>query len=356
MQSKDGLACVIAAGGTGGHVLPSLAVAEVLSARGVRVTFAGSPDRVEAQLVPEAGFEFDPFRVAGFPREPSLALLRALALAGRAPLACREILARRRADVVLGGGGYVAGPMVLAAWTRKIPAALAEADSHLGLANRLASPFARRVFLSFPIEGREPPKFLVTGRPVHSRSHAVSQEEGRRRFELPAEGPVLLVFGGSQGAWSLNELVVRELGDAGPAILHLAGERDYEQLRGRVSRPDYRLVAYTHEFGAALGAADLVLCRSGGSVYDLALAGKPAVLVPYPHATADHQAKNARYFEQAGAAVVVPDRELARVPGLVRELLDDPPRLAAMSERMLAAARPNAANEIAEELIRLAGQ
>ena len=320
------------------------------------MTFAGSPDRVEAQLVPEAGFEFDPFRVAGFPREPSLALLRALALAGRAPLACREILARRRADVVLGGGGYVAGPMVLAAWTRKIPAALAEADSHLGLANRLASPFARRVFLSFPIEGREPPKFLVTGRPVHSRSHAVSQEEGRRRFELPAEGPVLLVFGGSQGAWSLNELVVRELGDAGPAILHLAGERDYEQLRGRVSRPDYRLVAYTHEFGAALGAADLVLCRSGGSVYDLALAGKPAVLVPYPHATADHQAKNARYFEQAGAAVVVPDRELARVPGLVRELLDDPPRLAAMSERMLAAARPNAANEIAEELIRLAGQ
>ena len=116
MQSKGELACVIAAGGTGGHVLPSLAVAEALSARGVRVTFAGSPDRVEAQLVPDAGYEFDAFRVAGFPREPSLALLRALALAGRAPLDCREILARRRPGVVLGGGGYVAGPMVLAAW------------------------------------------------------------------------------------------------------------------------------------------------------------------------------------------------------------------------------------------------
>lgn len=354
MQSKDELACVIAAGGTGGHVLPSLAVAEALSARGVRVTFAGSPDRVEAQLVPDAGYEFDPFRVSGFPREPSLALLRALALAGRAPLACRQILARRRPDVVLGGGGYVAGPMVLAAWTRKIPAALTEADSHLGLANRLAAPFARRVFLSFPIDGRRPPKFVVTGRPVHSRSHAGSPEEGRRRFGLPAQGPVLLVFGGSQGARSLNELVVREFGAAGPAILHLAGERDYEQLHSQVSRPDYRLVAYTHEFGAALGAADLVLCRSGGSVYDLALAGKPAVLVPYPHATADHQAKNARYFEQAGAAVVVPDREIGRVPALVRELLDDPARLAVMSERMLAAARPNAADEIAEELIRLA--
>jgi len=320
----------------------------------VRVTFAGSPDRLEAQLVPEAGYEFDPFRVAGFPREPSLALIRALALAGCAPFACREILARRRPDVVLGGGGYVAGPMVLAAWTRGIPAAVTEADSHLGLANRLAAPFARRVFLAFPIEGKRPPKFVVTGRPVPSRSHPTSREDGRRAFDLPLEGPVLLVFGGSQGARSLNELVVGAFGAEGPAVLHLAGERDYETLRGRVSRPDYRLVPYTHEFGAALGAADLVLSRAGGSVYDLALAGKPAVLVPYPHATADHQAKNASYFEQAGAAVVVPDAEIARVPGLVRGLLADPARLASMSERMLAVARPRAADEIAEGLIELA--
>jgi len=322
----------------------------------VRVTFAGSPDRLEAQLVPEAGYEFDPFRVAGFPREPSLALLRALALAGRAPFACREILARRRPDVVLGGGGYVAGPMVLAAWTRRIPAAVTEADSHLGLANRMAAPFARRVFLAFPILGKTPPKFVVTGRPVPSRSRPTSREEGRRVFDLPPEGPVLLVFGGSQGARSLNELVVNEFGAEGPAVLHLAGERDFEALRGRVSRADYRLVPYTHDFGAALGACDLVLSRAGGSVYDLALAGKPAVLVPYPHATADHQSKNARYFEQAGAAVVVPDGEIAGVPALVRELLADPARLAAMSERMLAVARPNAADEIAEELIALAGR
>jgi UDP-N-acetylglucosamine--N-acetylmuramyl-(pentapeptide) pyrophosphoryl-undecaprenol N-acetylglucosamine transferase len=335
-------------------VAPAIAVAEALSRRGVRVTFAGSPDRLEAQLVPEAGFEFDPFRVSGFPREASLALLRSLALAGKAPFACREILARRRPDVVLGGGGYVAGPMVLAAWTQRIPAALTEADSHLGLANRLAAPFATRVFLAFPLDDKSPPKYVVTGRPVPSRSHATSQEVGRRAFDLPPDGPVLLVFGGSQGARSLNELVVTELGAAGPAVLHLAGERDYETLRDRVSRPDYRLVAYTHEFGAALGASDLVLSRAGGSVYDLALAGKPAVLVPYPHATADHQAKNAQYFADAGAAIMVPDAEIARVPGLVRELLADPARLAAMSERMLAVARPDAADVIAEGLIALA--
>src|SRR4029077_16457363 len=274
MQSKGELACVIAAGGTGGHVLPSLAIAEALNARGVRVTFAGSPDRVEAQLVPDAGYEFDPFRICGFPREPSLALLRALALAGRAPFACREILARRRPDVVLGGGGYVAGPMVLAAWTRRTPAAVTEADSHLGLANRMAAPFAQRGFLASPIAGKSPPKFVVTGRPVPSRSRPTSREEGRRVFDLPPEGPVLLVFGGSQGARSLNELVVSEFGPEGPAVLHLAGERDYEALRERVSRPDYKLIPYTHEFGAALGASDLVLSRAGGSVYDLALAGK----------------------------------------------------------------------------------
>jgi UDP-N-acetylglucosamine--N-acetylmuramyl-(pentapeptide) pyrophosphoryl-undecaprenol N-acetylglucosamine transferase len=337
-------------------VLPSLAVAEALSARGARVTFAGSPDRVEAQLVPDSGYEFDSFRISGFPREPSPALLRALARAGRAPLECREILAKRQPDVVLGGGGYVAGPMVLAAWTRKIPAALTEADAHLGLANRLAAPFARRVFLSFPVEGKGPPKFVVTGRPLPARSRAVPRDESRRLFGLPPDRQVLLVFGGSQGARSLNKLVAEQLGPAGPAVLHLAGERDYEALHNRIEREDYRLLPFTHDFGAALGAADLVLCRAGGSVYELAAAGKPAVLVPYPYATAGHQEKNARYFEEAGAAVVVPDVEIARVPALVGELLADPARLAAMSERMLAVARPDAADRIAEELITLAGR
>src|SRR5437868_15427459 len=118
MQSKDELACVIAAGGTGGHVLPSLAVAEALSARGVRVTFAGSPDRIEARLVPEAGYEFDPFRVSGIPRAAGIALARAVAVSARAPAGCLSILARRQPDVVLGGGGYVGGPVVLAARLR----------------------------------------------------------------------------------------------------------------------------------------------------------------------------------------------------------------------------------------------
>ena len=317
------------------------------------MTFAGSPGRAEAQLVPEAGYELDTFEIAGFPREPSLALARSLLLAAKAPLACRAILARRRPHVVLGGGGYVAGPMVLAAATRRIPAALMEADAHLGLANRLALPFARLVFLAFPIPGREGPKYRVTGRPVPARSRAIPRDEARRLFELPLEGPLLVVYGGSQGARTLNELVVEAFAEEGPLVLHLAGERDFELLRGRVRRNGYRLLPFTHDFGAALAAADLALARAGGSVYELAAAGTPAVLVPYPHATADHQTQNARHFAEAGAAVLVSEADVRGVPDIVRSLLADPGRLAEMTAAMRRAARPDAADVIADEVLAL---
>jgi UDP-N-acetylglucosamine--N-acetylmuramyl-(pentapeptide) pyrophosphoryl-undecaprenol N-acetylglucosamine transferase len=244
--------------------------------------------------------------------------------------------------------------MVFAAALRRVPTAVMEADAHLGLANRLATPYARRVFLSFPIAGRDGAKYRVTGRPIPASSRATSREEGRRIFELPAEGPLLLVFGGSLGARLLNELAVDAFAAEGPAVLHLCGRRDYDALRPRVSRPDYRLVPFTKEFGAALGAADLVLARAGGSVWELAAAERPAVLVPGEFATADHQAKNARFFADGGGAIVVPEAEVARVAELLRSLLADPPRLEEMASAMHRLARPDAADEIAEELIALA--
>jgi UDP-N-acetylglucosamine--N-acetylmuramyl-(pentapeptide) pyrophosphoryl-undecaprenol N-acetylglucosamine transferase len=318
------------------------------------VSLAGSPGRAEARLVPEAGFELDTFRVSGLPRQPGVALARALWDDARAPIACDRILARRRPDVVLGGGGYVSGPMVLAAARRRIPVALMEADAHLGLANRLAAPLARRIFLAFPIPGRKPPKHRVTGRPIPARSGPVPQELARRLFELPDEGPVLLVAGGSLGARSLNDLAVESFGATGPAVLHLCGEREHERLRKRVTRPDYRLLPFTDDYGAALGAADLVVSRAGGGVWELAAAGKPAILVPYPFATADHQTKNARYFQTAGGAILMPETDLGRVPEVVRSLLGDPRRLSEMRSAMLRVARPDAADEIAEEVLRLA--
>ena len=318
------------------------------------MTFAGSPDRVEARLVPEAGYELDTFEISGFPRRPSVALLRSLIRAGRAPRACAAILKKRRPDVVLGGGGYVAGPMVYAAWRRKVPAALTEADAHLGLANRLAAPLARRVFLAYEIPGRDGAKYRVTGRPVPAEHRGVSQDEGRRRFGLPEPGPILAFFGALAGARSLNDFAVETFGESGPAVLHVSGERDYERLRAQVHRDDYVLVPSTNEFGAALAAPDLAISRAGGTVWELAAAGTPSVLVPYPHATSDHQTLNALHFERGGGAIVLPESELERLPGVVAELLNDPSRLASMREAMLSMARPDAGDEIAEELIALA--
>ena len=318
------------------------------------VTLAGSPDRVEAQLVPDAGFELDTFRVEGFPRQPTPALLRSLALAGAAPAVCRAILRRRRPDVVFGAGGFVAGPVVLSAATMRIPAALAEADAHLGLANRLALPFARRVFLAYPLPGKHGSKYRVVGRPIPARARPIPQAEARKLFELPAEGPVLLVAGALAGARSINDLVVESFGSVGPAILHISGDRDFGALRRRVSRPGYRLVATTDRIGAAYSAADLVLSRAGSGVWEVAAAGKPAILVPYPFATADHQAKNAEYFVHAGGAIMVRELDLEDVPDTVRSLLDDPGTLARMGAAMLRVARPNAAEEIADGLIALA--
>jgi UDP-N-acetylglucosamine--N-acetylmuramyl-(pentapeptide) pyrophosphoryl-undecaprenol N-acetylglucosamine transferase len=356
VETARQLRCLIAAGGTAGHVLPALAIAEALVDRGVAVTFAGSPDRVEARLVPEAGFELDTFRISGLPRRPSLELARSVLLAGLAPRACRRILRARRPDVVLGGGGYVAGPMVFAASTMRIPSALTEADAHLGLANRLAAPFAKRLFLAYPIDTRFREKSRVVGRPIPSRSRAVPQEDAREVFELPPDGRILGVFGALAGARALNEFVVETWGSAGPPILHVTGSRDYKLVRAAVRRDDYRVVPETERFGAALSAVDLVLGRSGSTVWEVAAAGKPAIFVPYPFATGDHQAANAEHFVHVGGAIMVRELELDQVPELVRSLLDDGARLERMSKAMLEAAKPDAAAEIADDLIALAGR
>src|SRR5581483_8871756 len=171
-------------------------------------------------------------------RRPGAQLLRALGLAAAAPAACLRILARRRPDVVLGGGGFVAGPMIFAAWLRRIPAALTEADAHLGLANRLASPFVARIFLAYPTAGVNGAKASVVGRPIPATSRVRDETEARRSLDLPEDGPLVLVFGGSQGAQTLNELAVDAWAEHGPAVLHLTGERDYDALRARVARDD----------------------------------------------------------------------------------------------------------------------
>jgi UDP-N-acetylglucosamine--N-acetylmuramyl-(pentapeptide) pyrophosphoryl-undecaprenol N-acetylglucosamine transferase len=350
---------VIAAGGTAGHVVPALAVADALSERGADVEFIGG-ERAEAELVPAAGYPFHALKVQGMDRSNPLRAARAVLLAARATARARGLLKRIGADAVLGGGGYVAGPVGLAAKTLGLPLVLTEADSHLGVSNRMLAPFAARVCLAFPIEGRRGAKWLVTGRPVPRGTEGGDQAAARARLGVPPDEPCLLVFGGSLGARRLNDAALEAFGTAAPcSVLHAAGRRDYEALRTRLaelgSPPHYRLFPYVEPFADALAAADLAAARAGGSVFELAAAGLPSILVPYPHATGNHQAANARFMERAGAAVVIPDAELDG-PRLAREvggLLAAPQRMAEMSNAAGAVAKPDAAERVAEELLRL---
>ncbi|HEX6458203.1 MAG TPA: undecaprenyldiphospho-muramoylpentapeptide beta-N-acetylglucosaminyltransferase [Thermoleophilaceae bacterium] len=350
---------VIAAGGTAGHVVPALAVADELRAAGAEVEFVGG-ERAEAQLVPAAGYPFHAIQVTGIDRRHLLRAARALVLAALALPRALALLRRIRPGVVIGGGGYVAGPVGLAAVLMRIPLVLTEADSHLGMANRLLAPAARRVFLSFPLAGRGGSKYVVSGRPLPRTTGRVDRAQARARFGIPADAQCLLVFGGSLGARTLNEAAIDAFGAAAPcSVLHASGRRDYEALRARLDKlgspPHYHLHPYIEPFADALAASDLVAARAGGSVLEVAAAGLPSVLVPYPHATADHQTGNARWMEQEGAAVVVPDSELDG-PRLAREvaaLLGAPARLRAMAAAAQRVARPDAAQTIARAALEL---
>jgi len=340
-----------------------MAVAEELRASGALVTWLGTRERIEAELVPAAGFEIDFVRVRGIDRRNPLRAARAGVEALGAVGAARSALRKRRADVVLGGGGYVAGPAGLAAALTRTPLVLTEADSHMGLANRVLAGRARRVCLAFPIAGREGRRYRVTGRPVPAAVLAADRDQARERFGVAAGDLCLLVMGGSQGARSINECAIEALAEREGRdfhVVHLAGSRDYAGLRERLARapyPDrYTLLEYEPDLGDCLAACDLVLGRSGGSIFEIAAAGRPAVLVPYPHATADHQTANATWMAEAGAAVVVEDAEMsaARLAAELGALLGDEARLAAMSVASAGLAKPDAARTIAGEVLKAA--
>ncbi len=348
---------LIAAGGTAGHVVPALAVADELTARGCRVSFAGTADRVEARMVPAAGYPFTSYPVKGLPRRPGPALLEASVLAGLAPARCIRILRRQQPAVVFGSGGYVSGPMLAAAAMLRLPAALLEVDAHMGLANRLAAPLCRRVFLAFPPAGPVPPRHMVTGRPVTRSVLDATRETGLAELGLDGGRHVVLVVGGSLGASRLNRAAADAWAAADPGftVVHITGERefgDYAQL----AAPHYRVLSFTPTLGPVLAAADLIVSRAGGSVFEIAAVGRPAILVPSPNVTADHQARNADYLVDAGAARVVLDAELSgeRLAAEVSALLAEPQRMAAMGEAARRVARPDAAEAIAAQLVSLA--
>jgi len=344
-----------------------MAVADELRASGAEVSFLGTRERIEAELVPAAGYEIDFIKVRGIDRRNPLRAARAATEALGAVGAARRVLRRRGADAVMGGGGFVAGPAGLAALLSRTPLVLTEADSHLGLANRLLARRARRVCLAFPIEGREGERYLITGRPVPSAVLSTGRDTARRRFHIDSDARCLLVMGGSQGARTINLAAIEAFAESRAAarrgfhVIHVAGRRDYEELKQRLAnalnRERYSLLSYEPDLGDVLAACDLVLARSGGSIFEVTAVGKPAILVPYPHATADHQTANAAWMAGAGAAETIDDGAVsaALLAERVGELLGDEARLASMASASAALARPDAARRIAAEVLAAAG-
>jgi UDP-N-acetylglucosamine--N-acetylmuramyl-(pentapeptide) pyrophosphoryl-undecaprenol N-acetylglucosamine transferase len=337
-----------------------MAVADELRASGAEVSFLGTRERIEADLVPASGYEIDFLKVRGIDRGSRMRAALAGIEALGAVVAALRILRRRRPDVVLGGGGFVAGPAGLAAVLGRIPLVLTEADSRLGLANRLLAGRARSVCLAFPIAGREGKRYPVTGRPVPPAVFEADRASARARFGIAPGARCLLVMGGSQGARSINDCAIAafaERGGRGFDLVHVSGHRDFDQLQRRLAAADhgdrYTLLDFEPNLGDCLAACDLVLGRSGGSIFELTAAGRPAILVPYPHAAAGHQESNAAWMMEAGAATMIRDDELdpARLAAEAGGLLEDGARLAAMAAASAALAKPDAARRIADRVL-----
>jgi UDP-N-acetylglucosamine--N-acetylmuramyl-(pentapeptide) pyrophosphoryl-undecaprenol N-acetylglucosamine transferase len=351
---------LIAGGGTAGHVVPALALADVLSGRGHGVAFCGTDRGMEKELVPRAGYPFSVVRIRGFTRKVGLSTVYTLGAVPVAAVDAWRLLRAFRPDCVVGVGAYASGPVVAEAALRRIPAVAVEMDSHMGWTNRILSRLVDRVCLSFPDAERTGGKYVYTGRPLRPALLTATREEGRTRFQLDPDRPVLLVFGGSLGARSLNEATVGAFARARTSfqILHVTGEREYARVSEVLKEPDtnpaYQAFAFLDDFPLALAAADAVVARAGGSVAEILARGVPSLLVPYPLAAGDHQTRNARIVVDEGAALMVGDAELDsdRLARAVAILLD-PVVNGPMREAALRLARPDAAVRIADVVVEL---
>ena len=362
--ADEGAWALIAGGGTAGHVVPGLAVAEALVALGHprrSVVFVGSRRGMEAELVHKAGFRLVLLPGRGIQRRLTPANVGAVVGILRGVLQAFGLVRRLRPSVVVSLGGYASVPCVLAAALWRVPVVAVSYDAVPGWATRLAGWRAAACAVAF--EDSPLPRKVVTGTPVSTAVAALDpardRASARAELGLPADATVVLVVGGSLGAARLNDAVLGFVaahgGRAGLAIRHVCGARNADDVAARVPPPVpgglvYQLVPYEDRMPLAYAAADLVVARAGAAtVAELAAVGLPAVLVPYPHATHDHQTANARSLERVGAAVVVPDAELdaERLAAVLDELLADPARRASMAAAAAARGRPDAAARVA---------
>jgi UDP-N-acetylglucosamine--N-acetylmuramyl-(pentapeptide) pyrophosphoryl-undecaprenol N-acetylglucosamine transferase len=314
---------VVTSGGTAGHINPALAVAFELRSLGHEVVYAGTPQGLEARLVPREGFPYVAFAATGFNRRKPLSLIvSSLRIAGSSARA-RRWLAALKPDVVVGFGGYVSIPVGLAASWLKIPLVIHEQNSTSGMANRFLAKRAQLVALTYESAAKDfktTGKVTLIGNPVRASLFEASRAQARSSFDVPLNATVLMVFGGSLGAQHINDALVSHakqlLSLPGLYLLHITGTKARDEVKARIEQipqaaERWRLIGYCDQMGEAYAAADVVLSRAGATTLaELAALGIPALLVPYPYAAADEQTTNARILVDAGAAELVADSDL----------------------------------------------
>lgn len=357
---------LFAGGGTGGHLYPALSLADELKGRdpGLEIAFMGTPNRMEATLVPRSGYGFYPVEVVGMPRRLGPELITFGRTLFGSVGAARQVISRLRPAIVVGTGGYVSAPAILAAAQLGIPTMLCEQNRLPGIANRFLALFAREVVTSFPDSDRYFPagKVHCLGNPIRPEVYRLDRESARARLEFPPTDRLLLVTGGSLGARSINRAFVGAVAGllTRPdwSVLHVSGRADHAALAEETAElglgDRYRLVPYLDDLPVAIAASDLVLSRAGATtVAELTAAGKPMVLVPFQFGGKDQPA-NAAALMAAGAAVVLDDRDLSGLAPVISSLLDDPERRAAMAAASGTWGRPEAARVIADRMLALA--
>jgi UDP-N-acetylglucosamine--N-acetylmuramyl-(pentapeptide) pyrophosphoryl-undecaprenol N-acetylglucosamine transferase len=348
-----------AAAGTGGHVYPALAVARALIDEGVEpddVIFFGG-ERLEATAVPGAGFELVPIEIRGLSRSLSARNFTLPAVVARATNVVRDTLVRRGTDVLTSFGGYVGVPGGVGARRARVPLVVHEQNAVAGLANKVVSRWADRVFVAF--DRANLPRAELVGNPLRREfelfDRAALRSDARSRYGLSGERPVLGVLGGSLGARSLNEAAIAFAGRSAGShdIVHLTGPAHFVAVAAEVDAiPGWHGVSFEESMELFYAAVDVVLSRSGAlTISELAATGTPAVVVPYAAGTAGHQAANAAQLAEAGGCVIVDEAELDTLPALLADILDDPDRMRRMSVASASVGHPDAADVIATALL-----
>lgn len=360
----------ITGGGTGGHIYPAVAIADELCEKGENIYYIGNPDNLEYEIVNQKGFKFLPVRVHGMPRRAGLGLAKwCVELSFAIMKSCFYIL-RYKPDAVFGTGGYVSAPALIAAKILKVPYMMHDCDAKPGLVTRKLAPWASAVSLAFECAKAEinNKNCLITGNPIRKNFKILTKTDARAALELQ-DKPTVCIMGGSQGARTINDAAVDILAKLSKEfdlqIIFQTGKKNFERVIEQLikvypeyeSDPNLIVRPYFEDMVTVLKASDIAVSRSGSlSLSELSASGIASILVPYPHAAADHQRKNARYMEEQGASIYLEDDDVnaGSLYEILSELIQNPDKLSELQKNALSLAKYDASAEICEKLISIA--